>query len=227
MGNKEMEVAKAAKRRFDMYAAIDGTDLPCNMFHDVNLAALQVRLVRWQTKNFGGATLAEVGLGASEEVGELCHAILKSMQGIRGYSDKDKLRADAGDAIADATVYLIQCATILRLDFAALLFGTASNVMARDWKADAEMGGEQIVAPSGTASPPRLQFTSTTEVYNPSHKPIVVTVGGARHRMFPVCTGTATRENPNPNAQEIIGDCELADGHSDGCYVSPVDGDDQ
>ena len=96
---------------------------------------LQEKLAAWQGRNFGAATVEQMALGVSEEAGELSHAVLKHIQKIRGMEDMDAFREAAGDAIADCTIYLMQIATILRLDYLTLVQETARKVMERDWKA--------------------------------------------------------------------------------------------
>ncbi len=128
---------KAAYDAFNEYAALDGDDLPGN-----DLSALQVCLARWQTRNFGGGDTFLALAGATEELGELAHALVKHRQRIREYvvngtgdDNKTKLRSNAGDAIADCVIYLIQLCTLLRLDFGVLLKEAAANVLERDWLA--------------------------------------------------------------------------------------------
>lgn len=131
MGN-EMTPVQKARVAFDTYAALDDPLLPNLADHD--LSSLQVHLVRWQVRNFGGASAFEMLAGATEELGELAHAILKHHQKIRGYEDEQVFREDAGDAIADVIVYLTQLCTLLRLDLGVLFTETAKQVMERDWK---------------------------------------------------------------------------------------------
>ncbi len=121
---------------FNSYAALDTPALPTGYF-----PALQVELARWQSRNFGGATNYQMLAGVTEEVGELAHAILKHEQRIRGMDDMQAFRAAAGDAVADATVYLIQLCTLLRLDFATLVQKTAEQVMKREWTKNRATGG--------------------------------------------------------------------------------------
>lgn len=97
--------------------------------------SLQVMLAAWQGRNFGAAPLSHMALGAAEEIGELCHAVLKSEQRIRGMENAEAFRRAAGDAIADATIYLMQAATVLRLDWGTLVYETARRVMERDFVA--------------------------------------------------------------------------------------------
>jgi len=97
-------------------------------------AHLQARLAQWQFKNFGSSSDEQLGLGIAEEAGEICHAILKRSQRIRGMADEDAYRELAGDGVADVVIYAMQLCTRLRLDFATVVAETAEIVMARDWK---------------------------------------------------------------------------------------------
>lgn len=126
-----------ARKVFDSYAAI-----PLDESLDEPMSNLQVELCRWQAKNFGGGILWQQALGVCEEAGELAHAVLKHAQRIRGYDDREKFVEEAGDAIADCAIYLMQVCTILRLDFETLLEETALRVMNRDWKRSPRDGGE-------------------------------------------------------------------------------------
>lgn len=102
---------------------------------------LQAQLALWQEQNFGKQPIERMVLGAAEEVGELAHATLKGLQGIRGMDD-EAVRVKGGDSIADATIYLMQAATALRLDFWTLIRLTATKVLSRNWKAAPANGGE-------------------------------------------------------------------------------------
>lgn len=92
----------------------------------------QQQLADWQLHNFGEQPLWTQVMGATEEMGELAHAVLKHEQGIRGISD-DGLIDQAGDAVADCMIYLFQVCTALRLDAVELFRETAAVVMERDW----------------------------------------------------------------------------------------------
>lgn len=102
---------------------------------------VQHLLAAWQGREFGATPIEHSALGVSEEVGELHHAILKHLQKIRGMGEPAEFREAAGDAIADATIYLMQIATTLRLDFATLVYETAYEVMKRTWRVDPANGG--------------------------------------------------------------------------------------
>lgn len=141
---------QASRDAFDRYAGMDAPEVPDNP-----LSALQVRLCRWQTRNFGAGTSAHSVLGVVEEVGEalegflglavaagrLAHAVLKADQKIRSLSDPEKARRAVADGVADLSVYAIQVCTAFRLDYGVLLTQTAEDVMQRDWKSNPETGG--------------------------------------------------------------------------------------
>lgn len=132
-----MTPTEKSREAFNKYAGIDAPFLP-----DDPQSSLQVQLCRWQVKNFGASNLFQQLAGVTEEVGELAHAILKHDQKIRGFEDEEKFREAAGDAVADAVVYLNQLCTLLRLDFGTLVNCTAQEVMQRDWKAKPENAHE-------------------------------------------------------------------------------------
>jgi NTP pyrophosphatase (non-canonical NTP hydrolase) len=138
---------KLAREAFDLYAAMDAPRVPSDSLGEgdviLALSDLQVRLARWQVRNFGIASDLQIALGVAEEAGELAHATLKRSQMIRGMEDLEAYRAAAGDAIADIVIYAIQMSTNLRLDFGTLVEQVAERVLRRDWKKDAAAGGEQ------------------------------------------------------------------------------------
>lgn len=128
-----------AREVFDRYAGVDSPVKPSDALSSNGnehwLSDLQVCLARWQVRNFGGATGEQIALGVCEEAGEIAHAVLKASQRIRGMADPDAVREAVGDGIADCAVYLMQLATLYRLDFGALVEGVAVEVMKRDWTA--------------------------------------------------------------------------------------------
>lgn len=131
------EAVDESRNLFNRYAALDGDMLPSKV-DSANfdwVSDLQVKLARWQVANFGAGELGDLALGVAEEAGELCHAVLKHKQGIRGMHGED-FRAAAGDAIADCMIYLFQVATSLRLDVPSLLSAIAHDVMSRNWRAN-------------------------------------------------------------------------------------------
>jgi len=100
----------------------------------------QKELHEWQERNFKGTkstTKPEwCALGMAEEVGELCHLILKRKQGIRNYTDNDKAKELIADAFADVVVYGVQLMTCEGLDAEAIIQKTIDDVLKRDWRKD-------------------------------------------------------------------------------------------
>lgn len=112
------------------------------LFAKMNDASLQKRLWAWQVREFGEQPPWVFAAGASEEIGELWHAILKHQQGIRGMDDETAYLEAVGDAIADASIFLVQLATSHGLDYNELLHGTAHEVMKRKAKSLAVKGSD-------------------------------------------------------------------------------------
>ena len=67
------------------------------------LSEIQAELKVWTIYNFGQQESIMPIMGMIEELGELTHAHLKELQGIR----KSDFLADKKDAIADITIYLL------------------------------------------------------------------------------------------------------------------------
>ena len=90
----------AARAQFDTYAGMDHPELPR---HPTD--AIQVRLFRWQSHNFGLPNPCEIACGITEELGERMVAI----------SELNAKEID--DAVGDIQVYGCQLATARRLSF--------------------------------------------------------------------------------------------------------------
>ena len=101
-----------ARARFDAYAGMDGPKLPND-----ERSALQVRLGRWQTREFGPVSTERCALGVGEEVGELAEAYDAALSGV---IVSGEYRSRALDAVADICIYATNLCTGLRLDFWAL-----------------------------------------------------------------------------------------------------------
>ena len=135
-----MNPYELAREAFNSYCSLDEPALPPSRF-----SALQVKLARWQTKMFGAQPASTNVIGINEEIGELTeavlglacasgrvnHAVLKNMQGIRGFDNKEKCREAISDAVADITIFIIQLCTTQRIDFETILEKTAEYVMTR------------------------------------------------------------------------------------------------
>lgn len=98
-----VEAYEMARQAFDRFAGLDAPELPSG-----TVDALQVRLVRWQTANFGVARAYQLALGVAEEFGELAAASTK---------------AETVDAIGDVLIYACQMATLHRLAFVEAIDG--------------------------------------------------------------------------------------------------------
>lgn len=73
-------------------------------------------------------------LGAAEEIGELCHALLKLEQGIRGNGDRAKALRDMADAVADTIIFLSSLCNTFGLDLQETVWSTWRQVRTRDWR---------------------------------------------------------------------------------------------
>lgn len=110
----------------------------------LNLRELQEKHCDWSDENFGDVTghfdrgVLHCALGAAEEIGELCHGVLKAEQGIRGSVDDH--RDGVRDAIGDIVLYLIDLCGKLGLDFEAVLQDVSEEVHGRNWNENKKDG---------------------------------------------------------------------------------------
>lgn len=106
----------------------------------IDLRGTQRDLWDWQLENFGqpkGDFDKDMALGMSEEVGELCHHILKGSQGIReGINGTN--RAEVEDAIIDTFIYGIQLLSYFNFDVEQSIRKVVDSVLDRDWKKNPE-----------------------------------------------------------------------------------------
>ena len=99
---------------------------------DLTFRQLQIENGHWAIKNFGAENRPERSLlGVVEEVGELAHAVLKSIQGIRGSSEEHS--AAARDAVGDIIIYLADFCSRSGYDLQEIVEETWDQVKARDW----------------------------------------------------------------------------------------------
>jgi NTP pyrophosphatase (non-canonical NTP hydrolase) len=108
-----------------------------------SLQEIQVEIGIWSRVNFGDQTSKVTGqslgplaplLGVVEELGELCHAVLKHHQGIRKFSDDMVYSRERDDAIADVLIYLCDFACREGVDLGAVLERTWAKVQQRNWQ---------------------------------------------------------------------------------------------
>lgn len=93
---------------------------------------LQNQVHEWSKANFGDQPAYRPLLGISEEVGELCHAHLKTEQNIRMEEDHEAARKDA---IGDIVVYLCDYCSRSNLSFEECIRMAWDVVQKRDWRA--------------------------------------------------------------------------------------------
>lgn len=103
---------------------------------DLNLLAHHVGT--WTRKNFGPPSPLGIHplLGIMEEVGELAHAHLKQVQGIRGTAEEHI--AEAKDAIGDIVIYLADYCDTRGFRFEDIVAEVWKNVEKRDWTEERE-----------------------------------------------------------------------------------------
>jgi len=114
----------------------------------------QKELDDWQARNFGRHydDLLKCALGMAEEVGEVCHHVLKGTQKIRsGLNDINK--AEIADGVADTLIYGLQILSLLGLDAEEEISAVIDKVLQRDWKAN----------PSGTGCGKPVQEVTSNE----------------------------------------------------------------
>jgi NTP pyrophosphatase (non-canonical NTP hydrolase) len=114
----------------NLLRASEAMDIECA------LDTMQTKVNVWSDHNFGDTRGIEAAsnclLGVMEEGGELCHAILKSKQGIRGTQEEHE--AAAKDAIGDMLIYLFNLCGKMDWRMSDCLLDAWMEVSERDWK---------------------------------------------------------------------------------------------
>ncbi len=107
----------------------------------------QQELLEWQERNFGkhDDDALKCALGMAEEVGEVCHHVLKGTQRIRGGVNGIN-KKEVADGVADVLIYGIQLLSKLDMDAGHEIEKVIHNVLARDWveNPDGKKMGEPI-----------------------------------------------------------------------------------
>lgn len=100
----------------------------------VSLPELQRGVEAWVNHNFGESSRVVEALGLAEEVGELCRAVLKQEQGIRGtYAEWD---AEIAKEIGDVLIKLASVATACGVDLEFAVKDRWETIRQRDFRAD-------------------------------------------------------------------------------------------
>lgn len=113
----------------------------------------QKELAEWESRNFPRARyesmskeqlidiilIFQATVGMAEEVGEVCHAILKGVQGIR--EGVGGIRKDlVADGVGDAMVYGTQLLSKVGVDAETEIEKTINTVLNRDWTNNPHQG---------------------------------------------------------------------------------------
>lgn len=98
---------------------------------DITFRTLQLEVSEWANRNFGSRDQNDPLLGAVEEIGELCHAVLKAKQGIRGTAEQHQEAAK--DAVGDVIVYLADFCALRGFSLQDIVQDTWEGVKQRDW----------------------------------------------------------------------------------------------
>lgn len=64
----------------------------------------------WSTRNFQQKQASDLGI--VEEIGEICHCILKRLQGIRGFTNDERYREHLKDGFADLGIFTLNYAGV-------------------------------------------------------------------------------------------------------------------
>lgn len=92
----------------------------------------QLEIKEWSKKNFGDQPSTNPLLGIMEELGELTHAHLKGIQGIRHTSEEIfKMRRDA---LGDIFIYMCDYADRSGIFLQGAIEDAWNEVKKRDWK---------------------------------------------------------------------------------------------
>lgn len=88
---------------------------------------------RWRQYNFPEADATQQALGVAEETGELCHAHLKMIQGIREAAEEGGTLELERDAVGDILIYLMGYCSYRNLDIGLCLHEAWEECKKRDW----------------------------------------------------------------------------------------------
>jgi NTP pyrophosphatase (non-canonical NTP hydrolase) len=99
-----------------------------------HISAMQEEVRAWTFYNFQGDSTQDVTLGIAEETGELCRAVLKRWQGIRGTHAEwtEELKKEA----ADVFIKLCHLAAVEDFDLWDAIWSRWSEVKQRDFIKD-------------------------------------------------------------------------------------------
>src|SRR5581483_12067265 len=98
-----------------------------------SIQEIQAENASWVQANFPHHNTDHPLLGVIEEVGELCHAVLKRKQNIR--TEEDHIEKER-DAIGDIVIFLMDYCTCRGYDLTTVVNEVWEKVRLRDWRKD-------------------------------------------------------------------------------------------
>jgi NTP pyrophosphatase (non-canonical NTP hydrolase) len=114
----------------------------------MELNEIQKKLWEWENKHFPDAIgfPEQQVLGMCEEVGEISHMILKSIQKYREgrHGLTEEVKAEIADGVHDTFVYGLQLLSELRIDIEPGFTETVKKVLERDWNKSREETKNEI-----------------------------------------------------------------------------------
>jgi NTP pyrophosphatase (non-canonical NTP hydrolase) len=117
-------------------------------YEESTLARVQRESGEWRRAAYPDTATGPLqALGMAEEVGEVCHAVLKNVQQIRGY-DTEKTRAEVGDGLADVIIYACGVADYYGVDLDAELARVWNHVRDRNITQGSMGNGNPVVDPA-------------------------------------------------------------------------------
>lgn len=96
----------------------------------IDLVGIQIEIEEWRRRNFPGSSANQQLFGIVEELGELCHSILKQEQGIR---TNENHIAKERDAIGDMLIFLLNYCSFRDYILENIIRDTWKEVSQRDW----------------------------------------------------------------------------------------------
>ena len=114
----------------------------------MNFGDLQREVQAWSSRNFPDAEPIHPLLGMQEELGEISHAYLKRIQGIRGTPEEHTAAIE--DGVADLTVFIADFCWRNGISYQAVVGRTWAKVRERDWQSD-PLNGWALAGERGAA----------------------------------------------------------------------------
>ena len=136
------EHSRGARDEFNAAAAA-GLRIIFEGYGRDSLTTLQDDVQQWVVRNFGTDNELATVVGLVEEVGEMCRAVVKRSQGIRG--SEEEWTAELRKESADVLIKLCDIAQFNGFSLAEAVAERWGKVRQRDWRADPQghgIGGE-------------------------------------------------------------------------------------